>query len=293
LGLNRKEKRELALAVRETNIDKYPKRIVARAFSLSRASLYYTPLLPDKDKQIVNSIYKLYETDDTLGCRKLAYMLNTHKNKVFRIMLKYGIKPRRKRPKYYYHGKAENAVRNMLLKEDVINRTILFSDIFQFRLADRSWIYCCFVMKKKTRQILSFCYGYGIKADLVSQTIKRIDLAGDLDESEIVFHSDQGKQYGAKVTIDSCIEFRFQRSMSRPGTPTDNPFAERFVETFKLAVVERYKYANLLEFVGFATKWLNFYNNERPHSSLGQKSPNEYALENGLKDVSYLYLNFV
>ena len=81
--------------------------------------------------------------------------------------------------------------------------------------------------------------------------------------------------------------------MSRTGTPTDNPISERFVRTFKLAVTKRFKYQNLDEFVEFATKWLNFYNDQRPHQSLKQKSPNQFAKESGLKKVEFLYLKMV
>lgn len=81
--------------------------------------------------------------------------------------------------------------------------------------------------------------------------------------------------------------------MSRAGTPTDNGYAERFVGTFKHSVVERYKYERLEEFAEFTYKWLNFYNERRPHYSLGQKSPNEYAREKGLSVVRVLVPNLL
>lgn len=284
--------KELALAVSETE-ERYPKRLVAKAFDIARSSLYYKLKQPEIDKGVYDQILEIYKKDDTLGCRKLAVLLNTSKNRIFRVMLKYGIGPRRKRPSYKYPGRADDVIGNKLLKEDYENHEVLFSDIFQFRLADGSWVYCSFVMRKKTRQILAFSYGYSMPAELVSQSIKRIDLVDDLTDTEVIFHSDQGKQYGAKVTIDACIENRWERSMSRAGTPTDNGYAERFVGTFKLAVVERYKYRNVAEFEEFATEWLNFYNGVRPHQSLKQISPNSFAEKNGIKKIPYLYLNFV
>ncbi|MBD3250632.1 MAG: transposase [Candidatus Pacebacteria bacterium] len=170
---------------------------------------------------------------------------------------------------------------------------VFFSDIFQFRLDDRSWVYCCFIIKRKTRQILSFAYSWGMRAELVETTISRIDLVDDLSDSELIFHSDQGKQYGAKLTIQACLEKHFTQSMSRAGTPTDNPMAERFVQTFKLAVVERYSFQTIGEFKEATTKWLNFYNNLRPHDSLKGFSPNKFAVNEGLQSVSYLSPIFV
>lgn len=80
--------------------------------------------------------------------------------------------------------------------------------------------------------------------------------------------------------------------MSRAGTPTDNPISERFVRTFKLAVTKRCRYNNVEEFVSFSTQWLNFYNETRSHHSLKHKSPNQFAKENGLKEVRFLYLKW-
>jgi transposase InsO family protein len=293
LGLTKSERRELALALYENTGGNYPKRSIAKALKISRRNMYYQSKIADKDRELRGAIEELYETDDTLGCRKLASILGTGKNRIFRVMIKYGIAPRRKRKAYRYPGRADEVIENKLLQEDVENNTILFSDIFQFRLADGAWVYCCFIIRKKTRQVLSFCYSWGMRAELVESSIHRVDLVADLSDTDVIFHSDQGKQYGAKVTVDSISQCKFERSMSRAGTPTDNAYAERFVGIFKLAVVERYRYANLIEFEHFATQWLNFYNERRPHQSLKQKSPNNFAREIGIDTVPYLYLNFV
>ena len=107
-------------------------------------------------------------------------------------------------------------------------------------------------------------------------------------DPESIWHTDQGKQYGAGVTVAALLERGFIASMSRAGTPTDNPFAERFVGSFKHAVVRRRKYHTLGEFLTAAKQWINFYNNKRPHESLGQISPNDYAKKNNMKTVPNL-----
>jgi hypothetical protein len=74
----------------------------------------------------------------------------------------------------------------------------------------------------------------------------------------------------------------FIRSMSRAGTPTDNGFAERFVGQFKLSVAERRSYHTLGMFLQAAEDWINFYNHLRPHESLDDLSPDQFAQLNGL-----------
>jgi len=264
-----------------------PKNQIARALEFSRSSFYYPSKLEPKDKALANKISKLHETDDTLGHKKIGYLLKTGKNKAKRVMRKYDISPRRKKKKYRYPGKANIIFDNLNRPEDVIkSQEIIFSDIFEFRLADGSKVYGCFALLKKTRQILSMMFDYHMRSDLVTGTIKRIDFL----RRNSIWHSDQGRQYGAKTTIDLLLESGFKQSMSRAGTPTDNPFAERFVGIFKLAVVERQRYQVMGEFLDRAESWVNFYNNERPHEGIGNISPNKYARVNHLKTVPYITL---
>lgn len=269
--------------------DKYSKKLLAKALGFSRNSFYIKHKIDCKDKETSDEIDILYETDDTLGARKLAKILGKDKKSIRRVMNKYGIRARLNR-KYRYHGKGSQVADNLLRLKDIEKYEIIFSDIFEFRLKDGSKAYCCFMLRKITRQIISFCYSYNIKADLVIETIERVDIE-DIKGANVVMHNDRGKQYGAMVTVEKLIELEFLRSMSRPGTPTDNPFAERFVGIFKLAVVKRQKYETIGDFIKFAQKWLNFYNNIRPHEALDMKSPNEFAKNINLKTIPYLVVN--
>jgi putative transposase len=240
-----------------------------------------------KDKCLVEEIEKIHEEeDDTLGHKKLAPLLKVGKNRVLRVMRKYGIKPRKRNNKYHYPGKSDNVFDNLANDPEVqLNAVgILFSDIFEFKLSDGTRVRGCFALKKETRQILSLIFDYSMRADLVVTTINRIDLV-DINS---IWHSDQGKQYGAEVTVAALLEKGFIASMSRAGTPTDNPFAERFVGTFKHAVVRRRKYHTLGQFLDAAKQWINFYNNRRPHEALGQIAPNDFAKKNNLPIVPYL-----
>ena len=73
---------------------------LARTLGIARSSLYVQPKRPKMDKQLAVRIEQLHEKDDTMGHRKLAVMLATGKNRVKRVMRKYGIAARRKRRKY-------------------------------------------------------------------------------------------------------------------------------------------------------------------------------------------------
>jgi len=263
----------------------YSKNQLAQALGFSRRLFYYQSLIETKDRQLSWAMETLHEVeDDTLGHRKLASLLKTGKNRVRRIMKKYDIRARRPTKKYSYPGKSD-LVHDNLANDPIVQLVacmIVFSDIFELKLADGSRLRGCFALRKDTRQILSLVFDYGMSQELVQAVIAHLDSQALL----AIFHSDQGKQYGAQQTITQLLEKGFTASMSRAGTPTDNALAERFVGIFKQAVVKRRSYYSLGEFLEAAQSWINFYNHRRPHQGIGDIAPNEYAKVHGIQTVS-------
>jgi putative transposase len=260
---------------------------LARTLGIARSSFYTHPKRPKMDKALAVRIEALHERDDTMGHRKLAALLDTGKNRVKRVMRKYGIAARRKRKKYVYPGKAAQIAPNLLREGKEAEVTdVVFSDIFEVRLADGSRVRGCFALRKQTRHILGLAFDYHMRAELVTELIQTLAFA----TPGWIWHSDQGKQYGAESTRTLLLQKGFVQSMSRAGTPTDNGYAERFVGTFKLAVAERRPYRTLGAFLQAAEDWVNFYNQERPHEGLDQLSPQRYAQLHDLELVSSLSL---
>jgi putative transposase len=268
---------------------RYAKSQIAKALGFSRGSFYYRSRIETKDKEIANEIEYWHEIDDTLGHKKLTKLIGVSKDRIRRVMKKYGIQARRRKKKYRHPGKSDRLFPNLANNEEEQEKyeDIIFSDIFEFKLADGSVVRGCVALRKSTRQVLSLIFDYGMKAELVVETIRGVRVIGG---GRIIWHSDQGKQYGANQTVEAVVERGLVPSMSRAGTPTDNPYAERFVGVFKLAVVYRRRYGTLGEFLIAAEKWINFYNNLRPHEGVGQQSPNDRAAEIGLEKVYHLHL---
>jgi transposase InsO family protein len=233
---------------------------LARTLGIARSSLYVQTKRPKMDTELAVRIEELHEKDDTMGHRKLAVLLSTGKNRVKRVMHKYGIAARRKRKRSVYPGKASQMAPNLLRRpQEIEGKEIVFSDILEVRLCDGSKVRGCFALHKRTRAILGMAFDYHMRADLVMDTIQTMTFQAP----GAVFHSAQGKQFGAEQTRHLLLQKGFVLSMSRAGTPTDNPYAERLVGTFKLAVAERYRYHSLGAFLRTAEAWINFYNHQR------------------------------
>lgn len=213
----------------------------------------------------------------------------------------YRIKARRCKKHYVYGSRSDTRHANLvkdLIKADRVGTEegttaqIVFSDIFEFRLVDSSKVRGCFVLNYRDRQVLSLVFDYGMRAELVTAALVRTEFIKTA-EHQYIFHSDQGSQYGAAETLQVLLTHQLTPSMSRASTPTDNPYAERFVGTFKHAVVRRTKYYTIGQFLEAAEAWVNFYNERRPHEGLNNLSPKQFATANGLPTVAHISVGMV
>ncbi len=194
----------------------YAKSQVARALGIGRATLYWPSKQAVKDKQVAVAIEQWHEKDDTLGHRKLAALLSMGKNRVRRVMHKYGITARRKRKKYVYPGKASQVAPHLVRELDPESLTeVVFSDIFEVKLADATKVRGCFTLWKRSRHILGRAFEYHMRAELVTSALQTLSF----DVPAAIFHSDQGKQFGAEPTRASLAGERLPALDEPSGHP--------------------------------------------------------------------------
>ncbi len=63
----------------------------------------------------------------------------------------------------------------------------------------------------------------------------------------------------------------------RPGKPMDNAFIESFQEKLRDECLNQHWFTSLSEARQIIEKWREEYNHERPHSSLGDLTPMQFA----------------
>ena len=98
------------------------------------------------------------------------------------------------------------------------------------------------------------------------------------------------KQLQGKVTLinfwyPSCPEFTSHEFQSwatqkgirieyiQPGKPQQNAYIERYNRTVRYGLLNQYLFKSLEDIQDCATRWLWFYNHERPHQANGGKPP--------------------
>jgi len=87
---------------------------------------------------------------------------------------------------------------------------------------------------------------------------------------------DNGPEFISKIFVNWCAGNEINILYTQPGCPTQNSYIERFNGSYRRAVLDAYIFRNLAEVRDLTEKWMDYYNNERPHESLDNMSPKEY-----------------
>ena len=91
--------------------------------------------------------------------------------------------------------------------------------------------------------------------------------------------SDNGSEFVAH-TLQAWLAGKNSKShFVAPGSPWQNGFRESFHSRFRDEFLQETVFASLTEAKVLVEVWRNEYNNERPHQSLGYKTPQEYKTE--------------
>lgn len=93
-----------------------------------------------------------------------------------------------------------------------------------------------------------------------------------------VFNSDQGSQFTAKSFIEVLEKQDITISMDGRGRALDNIFVERLWRSVKYECIYLKGFSTMSELIIGLTDYFSFYNYERPHQSLEDRTPNEVYL---------------
>jgi putative transposase len=90
------------------------------------------------------------------------------------------------------------------------------------------------------------------------------------------FRVDNGPELTSEAFLTWCEEHGIDVRHIQPGKPDQNAFIERFNRSYRQDVLDAYVFATLEEVRAVTDEWLDDYNTERPHDSLGGLSPQTF-----------------
>jgi transposase InsO family protein len=238
---------------------------MAKAMGVSRASLYYVATQDKKDWALKIRMEEALHKHPSYGARRLAQALGVNRKRAQRVMRIYGIKPYRRHGKKYKKSKAERHFPNLLLGIMPSYLNHVWATDFTELIFRGKKVYVSTIIDLFTRQLMGIHVGTRKGSQLTIQT-----LASALfnHPRPVIFHSDNGREYEAKVFVSMLERYGITISRSRPGSPWENGYQESFYDKFKMDLGDPNRFRTLGELVAeiYRTAW--DYNHTRIHSAL-------------------------
>ena len=126
--------------------------------------------------------------------------------------------------------------------------------------------------------------GQGIKGAQVVETLEKLRLFGEGKPKKI--QVDNGSEFISKDLDRWAYEQHVELVFSRPGKPTDNPYIESFNGSFRDECLNAHWFLSLEDAREKVEAWRLEYNTFRPHSNLGDLTP-EMFIENQVNKAEF------
>lgn len=167
----------------------------------------------------------------------------------------------------------ENKVYPYLLWGMAITRPIQVwsTDITYLRLP-RGFVYLVAIIDWYSRKVLSWRLSNTMDAAFCVDALQD---ALSLYGAPEIFNSDQGSQFTSSAFTGLLKRHEVRVSMDGRGRAFDNIFVERLWRTVKYEDVYLRGYSSLGELTMGLSDYFQYYNVDRPHQSLGNRTPDE------------------
>ena len=255
-----------------------PIRRQAELLEVSRSNVYYLPRpASEADLAVMRRIDELHLNYPFAGARMLRDMLNREgiqigRKHVSTLMDKMGIAAiYRKRNTSAPHPK--HPIYPYLLKNLTIDRPnhVWATDITYIPMR-RGFVYLVAILDWATRKVLAHRVSISMTTDFCVEALEEAIARYGTPE---IFNTDQGSQFTSadftRVLTDNAIKI----SMDGKGRWVDNVFVERLWRSVKYEHVYLHAYESVTEARDQLAIYFEFYNRERPHSSLAARTPDE------------------
>lgn len=166
------------------------------------------------------------------------------------------------------------------------------SDITYWKLGDHP-TYISFITDVYSHKIVGYQLADTMEA---IESVKALQMAlsaiGAESHLNLIHHSDRGIQYCSQAYIKLLKKSGIHISMTENGDPLENAVAERVNGIIKDEYLDNYQVYSLAEAKELLDSVVKLYNNERPHMSISNFTPNQIHQSNNNIKTERLWKNY-
>ena len=245
-------------------------RKACQYFLLSETCYRYQPELASENDEIAQWLVRLTTEHSEWGfglcfdyLRNVQGFVWNHKRmyRIYReLELNLRIKPRRR----LNRSKPES------LKEPLRSGQVWFVDLIHDQLADGRSYRLFNVIDDYRREGLAIEAGFSLPSLRVIRTLEQLL---DWRVKPSIIRCDNGPEFISHEFTSWAKRQGIQIEYIQPGNPQQNAYIERHNKTVRYSWVSKHLFESLEEVQEYATRWLWFYNNERPHKANNGRPP--------------------
>jgi len=248
---------------------------------LARASYYYEPAgETEYNLLLMRMLDEQYTRTPFYGVPRMTAWLRiqghqVNPKRIERLMRKMDLQAIYPKPKLSKKG-AVSSKYPYLLSGMVIDRPnqVWSTDITYIRLR-QGFVYLVAVMDWFSRYVLSWEVSNSLDSHFCLWALERAFQKSIPD----IFNSDQGSQFTSESFTSRLKTAGIRISWDGRGRFWDNIFVERLWRSVKWEEVYLKDYENVPEAIDGLDGYFKFYNTQRPHQSLGYRTPQQVFFE--------------
>jgi putative transposase len=243
---------------------------------LPRSSYYYEPAEASaEDLRLMRLIDEQYTRQPVYGSRRMTVWLRqgaqeeVNRKRVQRLMRVMGLEAIYPKPRLSMAGR-NHKVYPYLLRDVPITRVDqVWSTDITYVPMPHGFMYLAAVLDWYSRYVICWRLSNTLDGDFC---LAMLDEALRLGQPE-VFNTDQGVQFTAQAWTTRLLSAGVQVSMDGKGRCLDNVWVERLWRTVKHEELYLKRYETVALLQAGLKAYFPFYNEARPHQSLGYRTP--------------------
>jgi putative transposase len=246
-------------------------------------SFYRTEFVEIEEELVLKQVISIRKNHPRIGTKKLHVMLEEFmlehqikmgRDSLFDLLSLHHLLIRRRRRKIvttqsnHWMKKHPNLITDFITSAP---NQLWVSDITHWK-TELGPLYISLITDVFSHKIV----GYNLAQNMEAvESLKALQMAfsNNLEVQGLIHHSDRGSQYCSFKYVNLLQDYKVQISMTQTGDPLDNAVAERINGILKDEYLECYTVFTFEEANELLIKVVDLYNQERPHMSIGNLTP--------------------
>lgn len=258
-----------------------------------------------EEELVIQQVKNIRKNHRKIGARKLYEMIQPYllehqikmgRDTLFNTLSANHLLVRKRKRKiqttnsHHWLRKYPNLIREFI--PTAINQ-LWVSDITYWKINKEKYVYISFITDAYSHKIV----GYQVAESLEAiESIKALQMAlsalGAESHLNLIHHSDRGIQYCSHAYVKLLQDYDIKISMTENGDPLENAIAERVNGIIKGEYLENYEVENINQAKKLLKAVVDLYNNERPHMSIGNLTPNKIHQSTNQIKIKKLWKNY-